>query len=286
MALALGKYNILTVLRESDLAFILTDGRDEIFLHKRQAKGELTPGMEVEVFLYYDNQKRITATMNRPLVDTQNAAFLKVVGVNNHLGVFLDVGLIKDLLLSRDDLSFKKKEWPQIGDEIYVKMKASKNQLTAKIIPRYDIKKYLDPSTELIEGEGYVSYCIFIAEEGVVFVTKEGHYIYVYYKNMRKSYRLGEKAYVKISKVKLDHKYNGTLILQKELMLSKDAITIKNYLEANNGKMSLTDKSSPEEINEVFNMSKAAFKRGLGTLYKEKKVLLGAEFITLIKPIE
>ncbi|KFZ27148.1 MAG: hypothetical protein KQ78_00607 [Candidatus Izimaplasma bacterium HR2] len=286
MALAMGKYNILKVLRESDLAYILTDGRDEIFLHKRQAGGILEIDSEVEAFLYYDNQKRITATLNKPTVDTVKAAFVKVVGVNPHLGVFLDVGLIKDLLLSRDDLSFKKKEWPQVGDEILVKMKVSRNQLTAKIIPRYDVKKYLTPTTELIEGEGYVSYCVFIAEEGVVFLTKEGHYIYVYYKNMRKSYRLGEKAYVKISKIKLDHKYNGTLILQKELMLSQDAIVIKNYLEAHDGKMSLTDKSSPEEINEVFKMSKAAFKRGLGSLYKEKKVLLGKDATTLIKPIE
>ena len=286
MALAMGKYNILKVLRESDLAYILSDGRDEIFLHKRQAGGILEIDSEVEAFLYYDNQKRITATLNKPTVDTVKAAFVKVVGVNPHLGVFLDVGLIKDLLLSRDDLSFKKKEWPQVGDEILVKMKVSRNQLTAKIIPRYDVKKYLTPTTELIEGEGYVSYCVFIAEEGVVFLTKEGHYIYVYYKNMRKSYRLGEKAYVKISKIKLDHKYNGTLILQKELMLRQDAIVIKNSLEAHDGQMSLTDKSSPEEINEVFKMSKAAFKRGLGSLYKEKKVLLGKDATTLIKPIE
>lgn len=286
MALAMGKFNQLTVLRESDLAYILTDGRDEIFLHKRQANGILEDGQVVDAFLYYDNQKRITATMNKPLVDTKTAAFCKVVGVNPHLGVFLDVGLIKDLLLSRDDLSFKKKEWPQVGDEILIKLKVSKNQLTAKIIPRYDVKKYLQPSTELIEGEGYTAYCVFIAEEGVVFLTKEGHYIYVYYKNMRKSYRLGEKAYVKISKVKLDHKYNGTLILQKELMLNKDAITIKKYLEANGGTMNYTDKSTPEEINEVFKMSKAAFKRGLGSLYKEKKVILGKDSTTLIKPIE
>ncbi len=286
MALAMGKYNILTVLRESDLAFILTDGRDEIFLHKRQADGILEDGQEVEVFLYYDNEKRITATMNKPIVDTETAAFCKVVGVNQHVGVFLDIGLIKDLLLSRDDLSFKKKEWPEIGDEILIKLKVSKNQLTAKIIPRYDVKKYLTPTTELIEGEGYVAYCVFIAEEGVVFLTKDGHYIYVYYKNMRKSYRLGEKAYVKISKDKLDHKYNGTLILQKELMLSKDAITIKNYLESHGGKMGITDKSTPEEINEVFNMSKAAFKRAIGSLYKEKKVILDQDSTTLIKPVE
>jgi predicted RNA-binding protein (virulence factor B family) len=33
-------------------------------------------------------------------------------------------------------------------------------------------------------------------------------------------------------------------------------------------------------------MSKAAFKRGLGSLYKEKKVILGKDSTTLIKPIE
>ena len=69
-------------------------------------------------------------------------------------------------------------------------------------------------------------------------------------------------------------------------MLTKDAITIKAYLEAHDGKMSITDKSSPEEINEVFKMSKAAFKRGIGSLYKEKKVLLSIDKVTLIKPIE
>ncbi len=74
MALDMGNYNILTVLRESDLAFILTDGRDEIFLHKRQADGILEEGQEVEVFLYYDNQKRITATMNKPIVDTTQSS--------------------------------------------------------------------------------------------------------------------------------------------------------------------------------------------------------------------
>ncbi len=69
-------------------------------------------------------------------------------------------------------------------------------------------------------------------------------------------------------------------------MLSKDAITIKNYLESHGGKMSITDKSTPEEINEVFKMSKAAFKRGIGSLYKEKKIILSKDSTTLIKPIE
>ncbi len=286
MALAMGDYNILTVIREADFSYILSDGEIEVFLHKKQTTRELEVDEKIEVFLYFDNQKRITATMNMPLVDQNTPAFLKVVDVNQRLGVFLDFGLIKDLLLSRDDLSFIKKEWPAKDDMLFVKLKVSKTQLTAKIIPRYSIEEYLAPKTDLIEGERYYAYNVYKAEEGVVFITKEGHNIFVYFKHLRKTYRLGEKAYVKIIKCKVDHKYNGTLIEQKEIMLTKDALVIKEYLEKHNGVMSLTDKSAPEDINEVFKMSKSAFKRALGTLYKEKAIELDAKETRLLKSVE
>ncbi len=286
MALAIGDYNLLTVIREADFSYILSNGDTEVFLHKKQTTRELVIDEKITVFLYFDNQKRITATMNKPLVDKLSPAFLRVVDVNNRLGVFLDFGLIKDLLLSRDDLPFVKKEWPAKDDLIFVRLRASKNQLTAKIIPRYSIREYLTPTTELIEGENYYAYCIYKAEEGVVFITKEGHNIFVYFKHLRKSYRLGERAYIKIIRCKLEHNYNGTLIDQKEIMLTKDAAVIKEYLEKHKGVMSLTDKSTPQDIHDVFNMSKAAFKRALGTLYKEKVILLKAEETRLIKPIE
>ncbi len=286
MPLKMGEYNTLTVIREADFSYILSDGITEVFLHKKQASKELEVDEKVEVFLYFDNQKRITATMAKVLVDKTTPNFLTVVGVNNRLGVFLDMGLIKDLLLSRDDLPFIKKEWPAVGDKLFVRLRTSKNQLTAKIIPRYSIREYLTPTTELIEGESYDAYCIYKAEEGFVFTTEEGHTIFVYFKHLRKTYRLGEKAYVKITNCKLDYQYNGMLIERKELMLTKDAETIKKYLEKHNNVMTLTDKSTPEEINETFKMSKAAFKRALGTLYKEKVVSLEAGITRLIKPVE
>ena len=139
MILAMGEINHLEVLRETDFSYILGDLEQEVFLHKNQVEGEIEVGERIEVFLYFDNQKRITATMRKPLVDQDNPAFLEVIDVNYHLGVFLNVGLIKDLLLSRDDLSFIRNEWPRKGDKIFVKMKASRNQLSAKIIPRYSI---------------------------------------------------------------------------------------------------------------------------------------------------
>jgi len=286
MALVLGEINELEVIRETDFSYILSDGESEIMLHFKQLDGEVEIGDKVSVFLYYDNQRRITATMKIPYIGIHSPGFVKVVGVNPRLGVFLDIGLIKDLLLSRDDLPFKKSEWPDMGDTLFVRIKSTKNQLTAKIIPRYEIRNYLTPKTELIEGEYYKAYCVFIAEEGLVFTTLEGHYIFVYYKHLRKTYRLGEAAQVKITIAKIDKEYNGTLVDQKEIMLTKDALTIREYLEKHDGCMNLTDKSDPEDIMTTFKMSKAAFKRAIGTLYKEKVVILKADSTCLVKQVE
>ncbi|MCK5761385.1 MAG: hypothetical protein KAH16_00650 [Candidatus Izimaplasma sp.] len=286
MILAMGEYNHLEVLRETDFSYILGEIEQEVFLHKKQVVGDIEIGERIEVFLYFDNQKRITATMRRPLVDQATPTFLEVIDVNYRLGVFLNVGLIKDLLLSRDDLPFVRNEWPSKGDKIFVKMKASRNQLSAKIIPRYSIAKYLKPEEELIEGEKYLAYSVYKTEEGNVFITEKGHYIFVYFKHMRKVYRLGEQAEVKISIVKGEFNYNGTLIMQRELMMSEDALRIKEYLEKHNGEMSFTDKSSVEDIEEVFHMSKSAFKRALGFLYKSKAVILEKDRTLIIKDIE
>lgn len=286
MYLQMGKMNNLEVIRITEFSYILGDEETEVFLHMRQATRKLEVGDAIDVFLYFDNQKRITATMKTPLVDLEKPAFLEVVAVNQHLGVFLNMGLIKDLLLSRDDLPFIKKEWPKVGDTIYCKMKTSKNQLTAKIIPRYEIAKHLQPSTELEEGTKYEAYNVYKTEEGNVFFTKEGHEIYVYFKHVRKTYRLGEKADVKIHNVKGEFKYGGTLIEQKEIMMSEDAKYLVMYMKSNKGEMPYSDKSSAEEITERFHMSKNAFKRALGSLYKNKQVILESDKTTLVKDIE
>ena len=286
MNLLMGDYNTLEVLRETDLAFVLSNGEREVFLHKKQAARKLEAGEKVEVFLYYDNSRRITATMNRPTVDLDNPNFAEVVGVNQHLGVFLNVGLIKDLLLSRDDLPHNKKEWPKLGDKIFVRMSVSKNQLTAKIIPRYDIAKFLNPTEEYEVGKTYPVYNIYKTEEGNVFTSEQGHYIFVYFKHMRKILRIGELVDVKITVDKGDFKYNGTLTMQKELMMPEDASYIKRYLEQNGGSMPYGDKSTADEIQARFRMSKNAFKRALGTLYKQKVVVLEPNETTLVKDIE
>lgn len=284
MSIKVGEMNTLSVLRETPVSFLLTDGIEEIFLHKAQASRPLESAEVVDVFLYYDNQKRITATMNVPVLNQSKPAFVKVVGVHRKLGVFLDIGLKKDLLLSIDDLPPMRNEWPEVGDTLFVKMKASANQLSAKRVNRFDVSMYLKPENVLAENDVVQAYKIYQAEEGAVFLTTEGHRIFVYGKHMRKTYRLGELTEIKITIVK-ESDYNGTMIEQKELMLDKDAEVILDYLKRSQGSMPFTDKTNPNEIKDIFHMSKSAFKRALGTLYKQERVILKKDE-TVLKDVE
>lgn len=158
--------------------------------------------------------------------------------------------------------------------------------MTAKVLNRYDIHNFLQPKEELEVGKTYEAYNVHKTEEGNVFFTEEGHYIYVYFKHMRKIYRIGEKAEVKITIDKSNYQYNGTLIEQKELMFDGDKEIILNYLKQNSGVMNYTDKSSAEDVVATFKMSKKAFKRALGALYKDKLVLLEKEQTFLAKDID
>jgi predicted RNA-binding protein (virulence factor B family) len=139
----LGNFNDLTVVRESDIAWILTDGDREIFLHKKEAGRSYEPGEKIRVFLYVDAQGRPAATTAKPLVTTTTAAFLEVVSINHDFGVFLANGIAKDLLLSKDDLPLAATGWPVVGDRLFVTLRVRKDLLFARQVARKTVASIL-----------------------------------------------------------------------------------------------------------------------------------------------
>lgn len=270
----IGRMNALKVLRETDIAYLLTDNIHEVFLHKKEALKVYEPGETIDVFLYVDNLGRTTASTRVPHVTLANASFLQVVNVHYDYGVFLDNNLVKDLLLSKDDLPFILKEWPQPGDMIFVTMKEKKGLLFAKIVGRKQIAQHFPDVSPLVEGDKTKAYVQFLIEEGIVCFTLAGQEIFVHHNNTRQKYRLGEEVYPRILKQNESKEYVGSLIDQKESMIEPDSKRILDYLELHHGEMRLTDKSTPEEIQNTLKMSKSAFKRALGALYKSGLVEL------------
>lgn len=280
--LKIAQMNEMRVASVESGGYMLENEDGSIFLDKVLTKAPLKEGDDVSAFLYFDQSKTVVATTYQPVITAYHAAFVDVVEQKQGLGVFVDVGLKKDMLLSKDDLPHLKDEWPIKGDKVFCQLKAGRNQMTAKIPSRFQLSRTLEPEGELEIGSLCEAYVFHLGPEGIVLFTETGFEIYVYYKNTRKEYRMGEKASVKITHAASRTKYNGILSEQKELSLEKDAETVYAYLQEN-GSVDLGDKSAPEDIFHTFHMSKAAFKRAIGSLYKAKLVTLSPKKTTLNK---
>lgn len=263
-----GKINKLVVLRKTDLGYMLTNGKAEVFLHNNETNHkELKSGDPVSAFLYFDFKNRLAATLYEPIIEEGEREFLKVVGVNYNLGVFVDIGINKDLLVSYDELPNNKARWPQEGEYLYLTL-AVKKRLVGRLIKPSEITPA--PTSNVKEKDELSGYVIEVNPNGLNVLTRDLDLVFVHHTQKRKNYRIGESVNVIVSRV-YDETLNGTLILQKEHMIDVDAKTILDYLKAH-GKMSLTSDSTPEEIKAVFPMSKKAFKRALGGIYKKDLV--------------
>lgn len=275
-----GNINTLNVLRKSDIGYMLTDGKSQILLHFRETKGELQIGDKLDVFVYFDKQHRPCATMMLPDVTIQKPGFAEVVESLSNVGVFINIGTTKDILVSKDYLPYDEALWPNIGDKLVVRLKVKHEMLVAKPLAKPEILELSDKNVAYALDEEILGYVVRTGDEGIGICTKEFIYIFVHKTHLRGKYRLGEEVKPKIILIKKDE-YNGTLTQNKEYMIDEDEQIIIDYLKIHKNKMRITAKSSSELVERELKLSRKAFKRALGGLYKNHKVDFDGEFTIL-----
>ena len=209
-------------------------------------------------------------------------ALLKVVNVVKETGLFINIGISKDILLSADDLPKDYKIWPQVDDYIPCELKVRAGRLVLRFSSKPELLRICKKQERLKKDDLVRGYVYRITAEGINLVTEDFEVIFIYKTNFRKKYRLGELVETKIIDIH-EEDYSGTIIKNKEFQIYDDEEIILNYLKNNNGVMLITEKSSPELINKLFNMSKSAFKNALGKLYKNKKIQITDTKIILLE---
>ncbi|MBE6137332.1 MAG: hypothetical protein E7176_02940 [Erysipelotrichaceae bacterium] len=264
----LGDYNTLRVIRKSDLGYMLTDGKEEVLMHFKQATKELAADEELSVFIYSDKEKRLTATQQEPTATISKAGYAEVIEVMSGVGVFVNINTPKDILISKDYLPFDEALWPVAGDKLFIRLKVKGNILTGKPLNRFEIKE-LKANIQYAEREEVLGNVIRIAEKGLGIITVHNMYVFVPNSQFRGSYRLGQEISVIITK-NLDGECYGTLNTLKENLIDGDRQIILDYMNEHHGIMKLTAKSSSEDIEKIFRMSRKAFKRAYGGLYKDR----------------
>lgn len=268
-----GQITTLKVLRKSAFGYFLTDGEAEILLHNNEADAPLKEDENVEVFLYMDHQERIAATMHRPIIVLGEFGWLRVTDVNKKMGVFLDMGIHKELLLSKDDLPYSWADWPQPEDKVFVGLKHDrKGRLLAKLgidVELKDQEKKADKKIINTEVSGHVYRVI---PAGAFLFTEEGYIGFIHRDDMKEPIRLGEWVSARVKSIREDGRINVTHQPSKKVAYNEDSEMILDILKQRGGAMPIWDKSDPELIRNKFHISKAAFKRAIGKLMKEDLV--------------
>jgi predicted RNA-binding protein (virulence factor B family) len=269
----IGQTTTLTVARKAAFGYFLTDGNEDILLHINQTDREYEEDENVEVFLYVDSQGRTSASTKIPEIAVGRYAWVKVTDTNPSIGVFLDIGLPKDILLGADDLPVHKSVWPKVGDLLYITLRVNRNYLLyAKLATDPIIESISTSATRKDFNKNIQGHIYRTAKVGSWIYTLEGFKGFIHESQRMEEPRLGQKVEGRIIDIKEDGTINVSLLARKEESQDLDAERIFEYLMSRNGAMPFNDKSMPEDIQERFQLSKGAFKRALGKLMKDGRV--------------
>jgi predicted RNA-binding protein (virulence factor B family) len=277
----LGKWNNVTVLRETPHGFFLGDdeGNDVLMPYKWAPQGTRVDD-RFRVFIHNDSEGRIIATLDAPKITLDEFAVLEIKDVST-IGAFADWGLEKDLLIPYREQVRE----PKVGEKwlVYLYLDESTNRLVGTT----KTKKYLlNDEHEYFEGQEVELLIARRAELGYYAIINQECEGLIYQDEIYKDIRVGDtvKGYIKFCRA--DGKIDLSLQQGGYKQAEDSTQELLAALKANDGVLYLTDKSAPEDIKAKLGMSKKAFKKALGALYKQRFVKLHADKTQLLVKIK
>lgn len=272
----LGKTQTLTIASQSEGGFFLqsTSG-EEVFIPKIFSEPYWKVGDEAEVFVYQDDNQ-LKATTETPYAQVGEFAVMECVQTLAS-GSFLDWGIIKDLFVPYKEQKGKMQEGKRYLVYVYIDEETGLITGTAKFKrnPSYS-------QVPLQKGEKVSLILMNETELGWNVVINQKYIGLVYASEVyKKLYPLSEEVgYIKT--IREDGKIDVALQPQGYENIDEFQQIILERLEEENGELWLSDKSSPEEIKQELQMSKKNFKKAIGGLYKDKKIRIFEDKITLL----
>ena len=272
----IGKFNELRFIKKTENGLILTEGEKEVLLPYVHAPEGAEIGDNLHVFVYIHSDGRLLATTETPIAQVDEFAFLEVVDENEN-GAFMDMGIGKDVFIP--------------GNE---------QKRPMKIGQKYVVFLYNDEKTERITASSYLNDFInqdeHDFEEGDevrLLITDESdlgfsavinqRYMGLLYRNeVFEDLKPGDQKRGFIKKIREGNKIDLSLqvIGFKHILDLKESLMTD--LQENNGSILLGDKSSPEDIYNRLKISKKAFKKAIGSLYKERLIIISDHEIKLV----
>jgi len=273
----LGQRNRLPILRAAQPGLYLDGGtHGEILLPSRYIPAGAVPGKEIEVFVYRDSEDRLVATPEQPLASVGQFAALRVAGYNPRVGFFLDWGLEKDLLLPMREVS----KPLQPGDTVVVAVLLDRQ--TDRLFASTRLNRHLDLTPPPYhEGESVRLLVASKSPLGYNLIINHAHRGMIY-QNEAPALQVGATVEGYIRAIRPDGKLDVALGQAGHRRIAGNTeLVLAKLSAAPGGRLPYHDGSLPEEIRDVFGLSKKAFKQAIGTLYKERRIVIEKDGIRL-----
>ncbi|KPA97533.1 CvfB family protein [Pseudomonas asplenii] len=274
----IGRYNSLQVVKHTNFGLYLDGAQDgEILLPNRYIPKDVPSEDEdwLNVFIYLDSDDKLIATTETPKVQVGEFASLKVKEVNS-IGVFLDWGLPKDLLLPYSE----EKRQLNAGDYCVVHVYLDKH--TRRITATARLDRYLDKTPANYKvGQEVDLLVVETTDMGYKVIINNRHWGLIHKNEVFKFLRSGkrEKGYIK--QIRADGKISLSLQPVGEEAAGSLNAKILAKLRESNGVLPVSDKSDPALISDLFGVSKGNFKKAIGALYKQGQIVIHADRIEL-----
>jgi hypothetical protein len=271
-----GEYNELEVVKQMDFGIYLRDESTEILMPTKWVPEGTRIGDVLEVFIFRDSDDRLIATTVKPLAIADTFAFLECKQVNE-TGAFLDWGMDKDLFVPYREQAQRMQEGRSYVVFVYVDEETDRLVASSKL-SRFIIREDVD----LREGDIVELLVYSETDLGYNAIVNDLYSGLIYKNEVYETVRVGDKIQGFVKRIREDEKID--LSLQKSGYELVDDVKwrILNLIKKENGFLALNDDSSPEEIKAKLQISKKAFKKAVGALYKERLVKLTDKGIRLI----
>ncbi|MFC3199453.1 S1 RNA-binding domain-containing protein [Parapedobacter deserti] len=272
----IGRYNILRVAGKNSDGLSLSDGVDEILLPSAEVPPQTEVNDTISAFVFLNKAGQLLATTKQAFAEVGDFAFLTVVDAGED-GAFLDLGISKDVYVPVKEQ--RKPMRPGEKHVVYLYLDREHKRMLASS----RLHKFIEEDNFDFEAGDEVE--LLISEKtdlGFNAIINNRHIGLLYRNELFTDIAIGDIRKGWVKGIRVEGKIDLSLRPQGfgHVLDTKDVIM--RALKEAGGTISLGDKSTPEEIQARFQISKSAFKKAIGGLYKERLITLGDHEIKLL----
>lgn len=254
------------------------DGRDrgEILMPGRYVPKGTVAGEAFDVFVYRDSEDRLVATPEKAKAMVGDFEALRVVSADPRIGAFLDWGLSKDLFLPLREQSRRVQAGEWVVVYVFVDLK------TDRVVATTRLNRHLNVTPAAYEEGQPVDLLVYSRTDlGYGAIIAGAHTGLLYHNELPEPLRIGQKLVAYVKALRADGKIDLSLHPSGFRRVAPLKEQIMEALVAGGGRVPLGDESTPEAIRAAFGSSKKAFKQAIGSLYRERLIVIEGSTIRL-----